>query len=249
MDIIHSSYYVHGSWVTWPYPLTQFDLFAYFPLGSLILNMCTKWRHDRLWLDWDIAIFKFCRLRFKLPIRAHFKGGFCGIFPPNGVTGHSKPLRTSLRGNTSFEPLSVCASAAVWPVERIEKKVLYFTYLGRTPRRTDLPQKLHVESCPGHNRVYKISERNFERLWFYLMSKFPFSYWCLNGHYNSAALLRCLWSSPSPPPSSLSISWNTVLGCFVLCFSAHLGGWMSKRLPLRRWRCMRRRTVRMSNRI
>jgi len=47
-----------------------------------------------------------------------------------------------LARNTSCEPLSVCASAAVWLVNTIEKKitikkvtkVLYFTYLVRTSR-------------------------------------------------------------------------------------------------------------------
>jgi len=34
---------------------------------------------------------------------------------------------------------------------------------------------------------------NFQGLRFYRGSNFPFSYWFLNGPYNSAALMRCLW--------------------------------------------------------
>jgi len=45
----------------------------------------------------------------------------------------------------------------------------------------------------AHNHVCQILEWNFEVLWFYRGSKFLFSYWFLNGHYNSAALLCCLW--------------------------------------------------------
>jgi len=54
------------------------------------------------------------------PILREFSGG---VFSPNGVTRYSNPQKAPLWkcGNTSFEPLSVCTSAAVWPVERIEK--------------------------------------------------------------------------------------------------------------------------------
>jgi len=56
-----------------------------------------------------------------------------------------------------------------------------------------MPPNLHVGSCPGCNHVCQISEWNSEGLRFYRGSKFPVFYWFLNGHYNSVALLRCLW--------------------------------------------------------
>ena len=43
--------------------------------------------------------------------------------------------------------------------------------------------------------VYQVLKWNFQGLRFYRGSKFPFSYWFLNGPYNRAALLRCLWFS------------------------------------------------------
>ena len=55
-------------------------------------------------------------------------------------------------GNTSFEPFGVIISATVRPGDRIEKKnsitkkvtqVLYFRYLGGSPRWADSTLKLH----------------------------------------------------------------------------------------------------------
>jgi len=128
------------------------------------------------------CVLRSRQLGLKLPIHAHFFFGG-GIFSQMASLFILTPKRhLLLRGNTSFEPLSVCASAA----ERIEKKirtvkkvtkVLYFTCLGRIPRLAHLPLNLHVGWCSGRNHQCQISEWNFERLRFYRWSNFPFSYW------------------------------------------------------------------------
>jgi len=79
--------------------------------------------------------------------------------------------------------------------DRTGKKVtkgLYFTYLGRSPHPSDLHQKLCSRWYPRRNHVCQVSKWNFQGLPFYRGSNFPFSYWYLNGPYNSTALLRCL---------------------------------------------------------
>ena len=73
-------------------------------------------------------------------------------------------------------------------------KALYFTYLGRSPHWTDFHKNLHSSCHPRRNHVCKILSWNFQGLRFYRGSNFPFSYWFFHGPYNSAALLRCLWS-------------------------------------------------------
>ena len=72
------------------------------------------------------------------------------------------------------------------------QKRLYLTYLGRSPHWSDLHQKLCRWPC-RRNHVCQVSKWNFPGLRFYRGSNFPFSYWFLNGPYNSAAILRCLW--------------------------------------------------------
>jgi len=51
-------------------------------------------------------------------------------------------------------------------------------------------QKLCTRWPPRRNHMCQVSKSNFP---FYRGSNFPFSYWYLNGPYNSAVLLRCLW--------------------------------------------------------
>jgi len=146
---------------------TPFDLICIFSVRApshQYVHRMASWL-ALMWLIQDIAILRSRQFSLKLPIHAHFGWGHIS---PNGVTILTQK-GTSLSGNTSFEPLSVCAGSTVWHVERIEKKirtvdkvtkVLYFTYLGRTPRRTDLSQSVHVGSCPGRNHVCQISEWN-----------------------------------------------------------------------------------------
>ena len=74
-----------------------------------------------------------------------------------------------------------------------QKEPLYFTHLWKSPHWSDV----HENLCSGWysrcNYVRQVSKRNFQRLRFYRGSNFSFSYRFLNGPYNSAALLRCLW--------------------------------------------------------
>ena len=65
--------------------------------------------------------------------------------------------------------------------------------LRKSPHSSDLRQKLCSGWPPRHNHVCQDSKWNFQGSRFYRGSNFPFSYWFLNGPYNSAALLRCLW--------------------------------------------------------
>jgi len=74
-------------------------------------------------------------------------------------------------------------------------KGLYFTYLWRSPHWSDVNENLISGWCSRRNHVCQVSKWNFQVLRFYRGSNFPFSYWFLNGPYNSAALLRCLWST------------------------------------------------------
>ena len=115
------------------------------------------------------------------------------------------PKGPSLGRNTSFEPFGVTISATVRPGGRIEKKnsrpitkkvtrVLYFPYLGGSPRWADSTLKLHGWWCPRRNHVCRVSNWNLHGLRFYSGSNFRFSYWFVHCPYNSAALMRCLWS-------------------------------------------------------
>jgi len=73
-------------------------------------------------------------------------------------------------------------------------KGLYFTYLGRSPHTSDLHQEFCSRWPSWRNHVRQVSKWNFQGLNLpFTGVKFPFSYWFLNGRYNSGALLRCLW--------------------------------------------------------
>jgi len=69
------------------------------PRNVVGLNLPFKFRVDRVSSFVVIVIFGFCV----------------------EVT-YSRPLGELISTETSFEPLSICTSVAVWPVERIKKK-------------------------------------------------------------------------------------------------------------------------------
>ena len=71
-------------------------------------------------------------------------------------------------------------------------KGLYFTYLWRSPHWSDVHENLCSGWCSRRNDICQVSKWNFQGLQF---SNFPFFLLILNGLYNSAALLRCLWYS------------------------------------------------------
>jgi len=69
------------------------------------LSLFLKLGIDPIYSFGDIAIFIICRFGWKLPIQAHYWGSFGDIFSlkiwqPILLS----PKRSSLRGNTSFEP-------------------------------------------------------------------------------------------------------------------------------------------------
>ena len=110
--------------------------------GHFLLLLCfvIKFQLDRICSIGDRAIFIFWHFGLKLPIHAKFYG-FYGIFSPNNVI-----CRTSLRGNTSFEPQSVKIGPTVRPGCRIEKKGQDKTGRDRTgqERTGQDSQKIHT---------------------------------------------------------------------------------------------------------
>ena len=140
-------------------------------------------------------------------IHAPFWGVFGAHFPPNDVTHRPNPKKDHSWAeprHLSHKPpksvarfeLGVCARIKRTGQDRTGKKVtkgLYFTYLWRSPHWSDVHENLFSGWCSRHNHVCQISKWNFQGLQFYRGSNFPFFLLILNGPYNSAALLRCLW--------------------------------------------------------
>jgi len=63
-------------------------------------------------------------------------------------------------------------------------KALYFTYLGKSPQRTNFHQNLHSSCRRRPNHVCQVLNWNFQGLRFYRGSNFRFSYWFLHWPYN-----------------------------------------------------------------
>ena len=62
------------------------------PRSAIVgISSVFKFRLDPISSFGDIAICIFSRFGLKLPIHAHFWGGFGGIFSPNMVTHRSNP--------------------------------------------------------------------------------------------------------------------------------------------------------------
>ena len=132
--------------------------------------------------------------------------GFGSTFPPNDVTHRLNSKRTINGLNHVIWAINRenLWRGSSWALERNKeemtwqdrKKVtkgLYFTYLWRSPHWSDVNESLFSGWCSRRNHVCQVSKWNFQGLRFYRWSNFPFSYWFLNGPYNSAALVRCLW--------------------------------------------------------
>jgi len=89
--------------------ISAFWMLNTYQMSKRLVNL---WLRDNYFCCFRvIVIFRFWHLGLKLPFHSHL-GGVWDIFPSNGVTQH---------GNTSFEPVSKCTSAAILPVGRIEK--------------------------------------------------------------------------------------------------------------------------------
>jgi len=135
---------------------------------------------ERIYCDVKILAF-WLETAYSRP----FLGSFWGILSPWRHQSSWPPKGTSLGGNTSFEPFSVRISATVRPGCVTEKKqynknltkVLYFPYLGGSPRWADSTLKLHGGWCPRHNHMCQVSNWNLHWLRFYRRSNFRFSYW------------------------------------------------------------------------
>ena len=87
---------------------------------------------------------------------------------------------------------------------------------GEAPTEPIFTKKLHSSCRPRHDHVCKLLNWNFQGLRFYRWSIFPFSYWLLHGPYNSAAVLRCLWSKTA-------VMWMRFYFGFVIRDLAHFG--------------------------
>jgi len=62
------------------------------PQSAIVgISSVLKFGLDPMYSFGNIAIFIFCRFGLKLPIHAHFEGGFGGIFSPNDVTHRPNP--------------------------------------------------------------------------------------------------------------------------------------------------------------
>ena len=140
-----------------------------------------------------------------MPIHAPFWGVFGAHFPQMMSLIVLTSKRTILGRNHVIwainreNRLRGSSWACVWEKkgqDRTGKKVtkgLYFTYLWRSPHWSDVDENLCSGWCSRRNHVCQVSKWNFQGLQFYRGSNFPFFLLILNGPYNSAALLRCLW--------------------------------------------------------
>jgi len=154
----------------------------------------------------NVQVLVLCDFGLKTPIHAPFWGGGLGahipqvmsliiLIPKRTVLGRNHVILTMKRAYR--------LRGSRWALEREKKdsigqdskkvtKGLYFTYLGRSPLWSDLHQKLCSRWRPRCDYVCQLSKWNFQGL-FYSRSNFSSPYWFLNGPYNSAALLCCLW--------------------------------------------------------
>jgi len=144
-----------------------------------------------------------CWIGFKMPIHAPF-WGVLGHIPPNDVTHRPSPKKDhpwAEPRHSSHKPrksvarfeLGVGTTKKDRTGQEKVTKGLYFTYLRRSPHWSDVHENLCSGWCSRRYHVCQVSKWNFRGLRFCRVSNFPFSYWFLNGPYNSAALLRCLW--------------------------------------------------------
>jgi len=139
--------------------------------------MCTKCSQDRLYCDWNVAIFKFWRLGLKLHIDAHFWWSSWSIFAQNGVTRHSHPQKAppsrkhviwAIKCVRQYRGLTcrVDQEKNLRTVKKNSQKCYISRIWGEPPLIQSAP-KFACGVSPGPNHVCQISEWNFEGLWFY----------------------------------------------------------------------------------
>ena len=150
-----------------------------------------------------MQVLVFCDFDWKTTIQAPF-GGSWGHFSPKNVTHRLKAERTVIGRKHVIWAIKheYRPRGSSWACEekkdstgqeKSHKRVIFHLF-GEKPHGSDLHQKFCSRWPCRHNHVFQVSKWNFKRLRFYRWSNFPFSYWFLNGAYNSAALLRCLWN-------------------------------------------------------
>jgi len=115
------------------------------------------------------------------------------LTPKRTVLGLNYVIWAINRENRSRGSSWACEGEKKTGQEKSHKSHKYFTYLWRSPHWTDVHENLCNGWCSRRNHVCQVSKWNFQGLQFYRRSNFPFFILILNGPYNSAALLRCLW--------------------------------------------------------
>ena len=141
---------------------------------------------------------------FGLKTRIHAPfWGFWSTFPPKSVTHRRNPKRTVLGRNHVIWAIKheyrlrgsswVCEEEKKTVQDRTGKKSQkgYISLIWR-----EVPtEAIYIKNlcsrwpCRRRNHVCQVSKWNFQGLRFCRGSNFPFSYWFLNGPYNSAAQL------------------------------------------------------------
>ena len=163
-----------------------------------------------------------------MPIHAPFWGVFGAHFPQMMSLIVLTPKRSILGRNHVIWAINRenRSRGSSWACEREKRtgqdkkkvtKELHFTYLWRSPHWSDVHENLCSWWCSRRNLVCQVSKWNFYGLRFYRGSNFPFFLLILNGPYNSAALLRCLWLMNRLIPTELLMlleSWlSSCYGC------------------------------------
>ena len=169
------------------------------------LHQYAKFRQNCSRRDRDIEVLILCQFGLKMPIHALF-GFFGSIFPPNNVTHRPNPQKDhpwAERRHLSHKPRKSVArfELDVWTRKkdrtgqdrRGQEKRVIFHLFAQKPQWSDVHENLCSGWCSRRNRVCQVSKWNFQGLRFYKGSNFPFFLLILNGPYNSAPLLRCLW--------------------------------------------------------
>ena len=153
---------------------------------------------------------------FWVVFAAHFSQMMSVIVltPKRTVVGQNHVIWAINRENRSRCSSWACEREKRTGQDRTGEKVtkgLYFIYLWRSPHWCDVHENLCSGWCSRRNHVCQVSKRHFKGLRFYRGSNFPFFLLILNGPYNSAAQLRCLWWQLVCSPSHIkNVSSNNV---------------------------------------
>jgi len=188
------------------------------PFGGLYYCAKSGWKRCSGFNNMQVLVF--CDFGWKMPVHAPFLvGGLGHIFPKN-VTHR---LNTKYRPWAEPRHLSHKAwiSAArfelgVWirkkyrTGKKVTKGLYIFTYLGRSPTVA-----IYIKNCVVSDVVdvitcVKFQNEIFRGYDFTGGQIFPFSYWFLNGPYNSAALVPC--TAVRRYCAACDV-WHTILSC------------------------------------